>query len=190
MKKISIIMLAILSLGCVADKKETPVLDDGELIGCPDMIRQSAFFLNSFGLNEEQVQVWMENALSSEIQPCNECERLNEAAMLLQDKKGIYKNAMAKLINAVETVNPDSELVTEKQVKKVNSLLSEDVDNDDSYMLAGKYIDSLDLLEDFMVRQMRIPPEETKNFTLDKFIIPLMENNSKKQEQTSQTNTD
>ena len=180
MKKTFLILLVISLSGCVADRKGEPVFEPKDIPGCPDMIKAAAKSLEQMGIDKTKVQTWKDNTLSMKIQPCSACQKLNEAAFILKDEKGVYKAAMTKLVQAVETIDPNAAPPTSKQKKEIgNSLMGNNDLKGDA--LAGKYINALEGLQSFLISEIHLTPGETRNFVLDNYFIPLMKPDEKTQ---------
>ena len=114
--------------------------------------------------------------LSLKKQPCNVCQKFNEAAFVLRDDNGTYKAAMVKLIREVEKSEPNS-VSPDKTEEIGNSLM--DKKNMSGYTLARKYLSSLDDLQVFLVGEVRLSPNEARNLILDKYFIPLIKQDEK-----------
>ena len=112
-------------------------------------------------------------ASSQDIQPCDACANLNEAATVLQDTDGSRVAALAQVIN--EFASSDAP-PSEEQMASVANAIAMNTDADSQYALAGEYLDSLvayvGTLED-----LGFSAEDAINVATDKYIAPLAENN-------------
>ena len=98
MKKILLILCLFCITGCLTTNKETDLVRNLTVTGCPTLIQLTAQDLKELGVDENIVQTWMVNTLSGDIQPCDACEKLIQAAIVLKDKEGIYSDGLAKVI--------------------------------------------------------------------------------------------
>ena len=99
---------------------------------------------------------------------------MNEALYVIRDDNGTYRAALKKMIQAVdEASDPNAAPPTEQQIKEIESSPTDDLDRE-SVTLAGEYTSALEDLQTFLISQIRLPVDETENFILDKFYIPLI----------------
>lgn len=179
MNKIYLILLIISLSGCVATRKGPPRFKENNPPVCPDVIKATAKNLEDLGVDKAKVQAWRNEVLSLKAQPCNVCLKMNETFYIIKDENGDRRAAMKKLIQSVEASDPNTAPLTEKQTKQIGLSMTEN--NDKEYTaLAGQYMSALDDLYAFLVGQVHLQAEETRNFILDKFYIPLI----KQEEQT------
>lgn len=181
MNKIFLVLVVILLSGCVATKEGEPIFKPEPIPKCTELIKSTADNLKQLGVDQTKVQSWEDNVVSMEVQPCADCQRLNEAVNILKDENGEYKDAMIKLIQAVEKYDPNSAKLTSKQTKELSNTLMESNDTE-RYSLAGQYTKAIEVLQIFLIADINLTPAETKNFILDKFYIPLI----KQQEEQAQ----
>ncbi len=172
-KTIIILMVILISSGCVASKKGPLGLEPEKIPGCPELIKVSANNLEQIGIDHTKVEKWKDSSLKMTLQPCRLCQKLNKALYVLRDENGTYKDAMIKLIQAVEKYDPNAAPPTNKQTKEVGNALinSGQMDNQ---TLAGQYIIALEDLQMFLIGEIHLTSTEARNFALDKFFIPLL----------------
>ncbi|MHC4558314.1 MAG: hypothetical protein ACYS80_13535, partial [Planctomycetota bacterium] len=100
-----------------------------EVSGCPGLMAWTA---EEVGVNQEMLQVWVANSLSSsrDIQPCNACGNLKQAAMVLQDPDGARIAALAQVINqfASSTAPP-----TEEQMASIADTIARNTGANNEY---------------------------------------------------------
>jgi hypothetical protein len=179
--KTGFVILIVISLsGCVATRKGPPTFEDTNIKNCPEVIKTLAKDLEQLGIDHAKIQAWKNQTLSMKVQPCKVCMRMSESVYILKDGRGVYKPALKKLIQAVQEFDPNTSPPTEKQTKEIGSSLMESKDKN-NYVLAGEYINALEDLQAFLISQVRLPPDEIKNFILDNFFIPLMKQDEKTQ---------
>ena len=174
MNKTFLILLIISLSGCVASRKGPPTFEESNPPVCPEIIKSTAKNLEALGVDKAKVREWMNRTLSSKVHPCNVCQKMNEALYVIRDDNGTYRAALKKMIQAVdEASDPNAAPPTEQQIKEIESSPTDDLDRE-SVTLAGEYSSALEDRQTFLISQIRLPVDETENFILDKFYIPLI----------------
>ena len=142
-----------------------------EISGCPALINWTAAEL---GTNEGMVQVWMANALASsrDIQPCDTCANLKQAAAILQDPDGERIAALALVINeyASSTTPP-----TEEQMASIANAIAQNTETDNQYALAGEYLDALALYVGILNSELNFSAEESVQVATNNYVGQLAE---------------
>jgi hypothetical protein len=110
-----------------------------EVSGCPALIQWVAAEL---GTDQKKVQIWVAKALASpgNIQPCDACGDLKQAAAVLQDIDGTRVAALAEVIN--EFASSDAP-PTEEQMASIADAIANDIEGNIQYAAAGEYLDAL-----------------------------------------------
>jgi filamentous hemagglutinin family protein len=142
-----------------------------EVSGCPALIAWAAA---EFGVDQETIQIWFANAMASgqNIQPCDACARLQEAATILQDTEGNHIAALAQLINeyASSTLPP-----TEEQMAAIADAIANNIDAGSQYAMAGEYLDALAEYVGILTSEMDFSAEKSVELAADKYVGPLAE---------------
>ncbi|MHC4756354.1 MAG: hypothetical protein ACYTBP_14555, partial [Planctomycetota bacterium] len=107
--------------------------------GCPALMQ---WFAQEIGVAEEDIQVFVADtfAMSTDIQPCDSCARLKNAADTLDDAEGARIAALAQVIN--EFVTPAAP-PTPEQMTLIAQAFSDHVGDGTYYASAGEYMDAL-----------------------------------------------
>jgi hypothetical protein len=175
MNKTFLILLIISLSGCVASRKGPPRFRENNPPVCPKIIESTAKNLEELGVDKTKVQKWKNETLSSKVHPCNVCQKMNEAIYIIRDDEGTYRAALKKLIQAVdEASDPNAASQTEQQTREIGSSMMDGLDKE-SVTLAGEYTNALEDLQTFLISRIHLPADETRNFILDKFYIPLIQ---------------
>ncbi len=140
--------------------------------GCPALLEWTA---QEVGISAALAQIWITNTLASsqDIQPCDACANLSEAATVLQDADGSRIAALAQVIN--EFASSDAP-PSEEQMTSVANAIANNTDADSQYALAGEYLDSL-VAYVAILQDLGFTPEDAINVATDKYIAPLAEDN-------------
>jgi hypothetical protein len=147
-----------------------------EYSGCPALTMWAAEELN---VDQRVIQIWVVNALASarEIQPCDTCARLKQAATVLQDAEGTRIAALTQVIN--EFTSSDAP-PSEEQMALIANAISSNIATADHYTVAGEYLDALAQYVGILNNEMGFSAEESSAFAVDNHISRLAgsENNS------------
>ena len=108
------------------------------LDGCPILIGLVSVEL---GIPEEQIGVSLANsyALNTDVQPCESCARLIDAAAILRDEDGSRMAAMNQIFN---TLAPADAPLTPEMIASIVTSFSEHINDDTQYATALEYIDA------------------------------------------------
>jgi filamentous hemagglutinin family protein len=141
-----------------------------EVSGCPSLVQWVAAEL---GTNQEEVQIWVAKALASpgNIQPCDACEDLKEAATILQDVEGTRVAALAEVIN--EFASSDAP-PTEEQMASIANAIANDIEGNIQYAAAGEYLDALAKYVG-VLGEMGFTTDQALQFATDHYVDNLVE---------------
>jgi len=149
-----------------------PQLVDVDVSGCPALLEWT---VQEIGIDAALAQIWITNTLASakDIQPCDACANLSEAAKVLQDADGSRIAALAQVIN--EFASSDAP-PSEEQMASVANAIADNTDEDSQYALAGEYLDSL-VAYVGILQDLGLTAEDAIGVATDKYIAPLAEDN-------------
>jgi filamentous hemagglutinin family protein len=137
--------------------------------GCPALVKWAA---EEIGIDQRLVQIWVANSLAStgDIQPCNACQELKNAAKILQDANGAHIAALARVINefASSTAPP-----TEEQMAAIKDAITRNTDEDSHYAVANEYLDALAAYVGVLSSEMGFSTVESVQIVTDKYISRL-----------------
>ncbi|MFC1793645.1 Ig-like domain-containing protein [Planctomycetota bacterium] len=142
-----------------------------QVSGCPALVKWAAAELGS---DEKKVQIWVANSLASpgNIQPCDACGDLKEAAAILQDADGERVAALAGLINefASSTAPP-----TEEQMASIADAIANDIEGNVQYAAAGEYLDALAKYVGILNSELGFSADESVQFATNNYVEKLVE---------------
>ena len=137
-----------------------------EISGCPALVKWAA---EEIGIDQRLVQIWVANSLAStgNIQPCDACEGLKNAAKILQDADGTHIAALTQVINefASSTAPP-----TEEQMASIADAITRNTDADSYYATADEYLDALVTYVGILSSEMGFSTIESVQLVTDKYI--------------------
>jgi hypothetical protein len=118
------------------------------------------------------MQIWMVNALAStkEIQPCDACASLKQAAMVLQDADGTRAAALAQVVNEFASGTAP---LSEEQEASIAGAIENDVTGDSHYAAAGEYIDALAQYVGVLSDELGFSTEQAMAFAADNYVLGL-----------------
>jgi len=188
MKNIVLIIFVILLTGCVADRKGEPSIEAEKVLNCPELVEKAAKNLELLKVDPLLVVGWKQTILSKKIQPCSACQKLNVAAYVLNDEDNIYKPAMLEFINDVGKEDPNTAKEASKPYISATSVNDKEMER---YALAQQYMNAIEQLQTFLTSEIRITSVKARDFVLDNYFIPLLQEQQKMQEQIqTKTETD
>ncbi len=142
-----------------------------ETSGCPALVKSVA---SELGTDVRNVQIWMANSLASsrDIQPCDACANLTDAATILQDVDGTRVAAMAQVIGqfASSTAPP-----TEEQMASIADAIANDIGGNRQYAAAGEYLDALEKYVGILTSDMGFSTDESIQLATDNYVRKLAE---------------
>ena len=171
MKNIIFIICVLLLIGCVPVREDGPAMDAKEVLKCPELIEASAKNLEQFEIDPLLIKAWKKTVLSKEMHPCNDCQKLNTSVYVLNDENEIYKPAMLEFIKNVNNEDPNEDSSIKPYISD-SKITNKDMEK---YALARKYMNAIDELQNFLTTEIRMPAKKVKNLVLDKYFIPLLE---------------
>ena len=142
-----------------------------EVSGCPALIQWVAAEL---GTDQKKVQIWVAKALASpgNIQPCDACGDLKQAAAILQDIDGTRVAALAEVIN--EFASSDAP-PTEEQMASIADAIANDIEGNVQYAAAGEYLDALAKYVGILNSQMGFTADQAVQFATNNYVDNLVE---------------
>jgi len=166
--KITVTVLPIITIP--SNLPPAPGLDrlniEIEISGCPAMVKWAA---EEVGIDERLVQIWVANSLAStgNIQPCNACQGLKNAAKILQDADGTHIAALAQVVNefASSTAPP-----TEEQIIAIADAIARNTDEDSYYAVADEYLEALTTYVGILSDEMGFSTTESVQLVTDKYV--------------------
>jgi hypothetical protein len=121
------------------------------------------------GIDERLVQIWVANSLAStgNIQPCNACQGLKNAAKILQDADGSHIAALAQVVNefASSTAPP-----TEEQMVVIADAIARNRNEDSYYAVADEYLEALTTYVGILSDEMGFSTTESVQLVTDKYV--------------------
>jgi filamentous hemagglutinin family protein len=140
-----------------------------EVSGCPALVKWAA---EEVGIDKRLVQIWVSSSLAStgDIQPCDACERLRNAAKILQDADGTHIAALTQVVNefASSTAPP-----TEEQMTAIADAIRRNTDEESYYAVANEYLDALVTYVGVLTSDMGFSSIESVQLVTDKYISRL-----------------
>jgi VCBS repeat-containing protein len=148
-----------------------PDLDkaDVKTSGCPALMKWAA---KELGVDERTMAIWMVNGLASsrDIQPCEACASLREAATILSDTKGTHIAALAQVIREfASSAGPP----TEEQMASIADAIGRYAKSGNRYAVAGEYLAALAEYVSILSTDMGFSPEESVQLAAVKYVNPL-----------------
>jgi hypothetical protein len=136
-----------------------------------------AWLAEELGLRADQIQVYLPEVLaySTDIQPCEMCARLKDAAAVLLDSDGVRIAALVRVVN--ELAAP-SQPISEELIATISQVLAQHRGTDDGtpYARAVQWLDALVTYVGILTNEMGWPAEHSVAFAMDKYGRNLREN--------------
>ena len=128
---------------------------------------------DEIGVAKEDIEIYVANtfALSTDIQPCEMCARLKDAATILEDAEGTRLAALAGVIN--EFVTPAAP-ITPEQMTLIATAFAGHIDDGTHYATAGQWIDAVAEYVGIMNSEMGLSMADSVAFA-NKYAIPVTE---------------
>jgi len=146
------------------ERAEEQGFDEG---GCPALMNWLA---GELGIEEDQIEVTVANAFaySTDIQPCEMCARLKDAATILEDAEGTGVAGLVQVVNEfVATPAPPSE----EQMASIATAFADHTDDGTYYAAAGEWTDALVEYVGILTLEMGYSAEESTGYA-NKYIGP------------------
>lgn len=142
-----------------------PVLELPELKGCPVEMQAAAVEL---GIPAETLQLTIRNALATNpnLQPCEACAGIVNAATILNDADGIRMAAMNQIFN---TLAPADAPFTPEVSASIVTAFAQMGDQDRQYALAAEYIDAFVRYVAILDTELKAPLGDPVAFALEKY---------------------
>jgi hypothetical protein len=137
--------------------------------GCPALM---TWFADEVGMPEDQIQVVVQDAFASatDIQPCEACARLRDAATVLDDEEGVYMVALGQVVN--EFTAPGAPIAPEQMALVASAVASAEPGT--NYAAAGQWLDALVRYVAVMNTEMGFSATEAVAFA-GKYTTPVTE---------------
>ncbi len=136
--------------------------------GCPALMNWLA---GELGIEEDEIEVVVGNAFaySTDIQPCEMCARLKDAAAILEDAEGTGVAGLVQVVNEfVATPAPPSE----EQMASIATAFADHTDDGTYYAAAGEWIDALVEYVGILTFEMGYSAEESTAYA-NKYMEPV-----------------
>ena len=135
--------------------------------GCAALM---AWLADELGIPAEDIQVFVANTFvtSTDIQPCDACARLKDAADILGDAQGTYAAALGQVVN--EFVSPGAPIAPEQMASIASALSSPAAGT--QYAAAGQWLDALVQYVGIMTTEMGMSASDSVAFA-GKYVTPL-----------------
>jgi filamentous hemagglutinin family protein len=133
--------------------------------GCPALME---WFAGEVGVPAEDIQIYVADAFASatDLQPCEACARLRDAAMVLADAEDTYIAALAQVVNEfVTTPAPPSE----EQMTSIATAFADHTGDGTHYAAAGQWIDALSQYVSILTAELGYAADESAEFA-DKYV--------------------
>ncbi len=149
---------------------ETAEEQEFEEGGCPALMN---WLTDELGI-EEETQIFVDNSFiySTDIQPCEMCARLRDAAIILKDPNGTSVAALAHVVN--EFIAPDAP-PSEEQMALIAAAFAGHTDDGTHYAVAGRWLDALVEYVGILNNNMGWSPDNSVTLVIDKYCGPIIE---------------
>jgi len=136
---------------------------------CPALMKWAA---KELGVDERTMAIWMVNGLASgrDIQPCEACATLREAATILADTKGTHIAALAQVIREFASSNAPP---SEEQMASIADAIGRYAKSGNRYAVAGEYLTALADYVSILTTDMGFSPEESVRLAATKYVNRL-----------------
>jgi hypothetical protein len=135
-----------------------------EVSGCPAIVAAAT---QEIGITPENLQVAMGNSMASatDIQPCDTCARLINAAAILKDVDG---SRMAALVEAINAIAPADVPFTPEIGAQIATAFEGHKGDGTAYASAVEYIDAFVEYVKILDNEMSSPVGDSVAFVLEK----------------------
>jgi len=140
-----------------------------EVSGCPALVKWAA---TELGVGARTVEIRIANALAltRDIQPCDTCADLKDAAMILKDADGTHVAALTQIINEFA---PAGAPPTEEQMATIADTIAKNAKANNRYAVAGEYLDAVAQYVGVLAGKLGFTAEESVLLVTDKYISRL-----------------
>jgi filamentous hemagglutinin family protein len=149
-----------------------PENPDIEISGCPALLQWTA---QEIGSDQQAIQVWMTNTLASsrDIQPCDACASLREAAIVLKDTT--YLDALRRVVSGVATGDAP---LSEEQIASLRTSINNSTEAEADLAYAKDYIDTLQRYVNILDTNLEMSQADSLTVAVDNYIAPLAQENA------------
>ena len=142
-----------------------------ETSGCPALVQWAA---SELGSDTSQIQIWFANSSASDrnIQPCDACASLKEAATILQDADGSRVAALAQVISQFASSDAPP---SEEQMASIADAIANDIGGNRQYAEAGEYLDALAKYVGILTDEMGFSTDQSIQLATDNYVSKLAE---------------
>lgn len=139
--------------------------------GCPALMKWAA---EELGIDERRIYIWAEIALAfdMDIQPCDACARLKDAATILQDTEGTYIAALVMAVNQFVSVTAP---LSEEQMASIADAIARHSNDNTYYATAGQWLNALTVYFGVLSTDMGWSLDEAVALVTDKYVAPAIE---------------
>jgi hypothetical protein len=140
-----------------------------EYSGCPALMAWAAA---EVGASRQAMQIWVVNALASSrnIQPCDTCTRLKNAATVLADADG---TRLAALNQVVTEFAAGAAPPTQEQMASIAGAIGNNAAIGRNYAQAGEYLDALAQYVGILTQELDFTAAQSVQLTADKYLSRL-----------------
>jgi filamentous hemagglutinin family protein len=142
-----------------------------ETSGCPALTKWAA---SELGTDQGQIQIWFANSVASgrNIQPCDACANLKEAATILQDADGSRVAALAQVISQFASSDAPP---SEEQMASIADAIANDIGGNRQYAEAGEYLDALAKYVGILTDEIGLSTDQSIQLATDNYVSKLAE---------------
>jgi hypothetical protein len=132
--------------------------------GCPAVIAAAA---EELGISQDNIQVTMGDSMAaaSDIQPCDTCSRLVNAARVLDDEDGSRFAALVEVINSVAPANMP---FTPEIGTQIAAAFEQNMAEGTAYATASEYMDAFVQYVSILDKEMKSPVGDSVAFVMGK----------------------
>jgi len=140
-----------------------------EVSGCPALMKWAA---EELGIDERMMEIFIVNSLAStgNIQPCESCAKLRQAAKILMDTDGTHIAALSQVINEFAFSNAP---LSVEQMASITEAMMRNTRAKNRYGIADKYLTALADYVSILNMDLGVSPEESVQFAYEKHVDRL-----------------
>ena len=112
-------------------------------------------------------------ASSRDIQPCDACANLRQAAVVLRDST--YIDALTRVVTNVVSVDAP---ISEEQMASIRTAIANSTEADTDLAYAKDYIDTLQTYVNILNMNLELNMDDAVAVAVDNYIAPLAEENT------------
>jgi hypothetical protein len=139
--------------------------------GCPGVMNWTA---KELGVEADQLQIYVDGALalSSNVQPCEACANLQNAALTLKDTDGSQIKALGQVINEFAAAGTPP---SEEQMAMIATALNNPKEGT-QYALAAQWLNALAKYTSVLHNDLKLPVDESMRYAA-KYTSPVTNGN-------------